>query len=144
MRRFAILNFLIRAPFMGMLAFLSMVSLSPGCSAPYFMVMAEGWSGWAAMVVTTLLCLSLIVDLLLEVVNLGWQPLRMIAKYRWFLFLIGSLCVVMPAFTFSRFSVMSIPTFFFYAMIVVWGMALASWDSYCKRGRNKELIVWLA
>lgn len=138
MRRFVAVTFLVRAPFMCMLAFLSMVSLSPGCSAPYFMVMAEGWSGYAAMGVTTLLCISLIVDLLLEVVHVNWKPLRLIARYRWFLFLIGSLCVVMPAFTFSKLSVMSIPTFFFYAMIVIWGMVLATVDAISKRG----LVLW--
>ncbi len=137
MRRFIATTFLIRAPFVCMLAFLSMVSMSPGCSAPYFMVMAEGWSGYAAMTITTLLCLSLMVDLLLEVVHVRSSLLKMISRYRYLLFLVGALCVVMPAFTFSRFSGMSIPTFFFYTVIICWGVVLATFDALSKR----ELLI---
>lgn len=128
MRRFLANTCLIRLPFIYLLAWLAMASVTPSCAAPYFMVAVAGWAGYIAVASSVMLVTSLMVDLMIDVLHFGNRALVMIHRYRFMLFLSGAMSFLIPIFTYSQVVELSWPTGMFYTGMIIWGVCLAIHD----------------
>lgn len=132
MRRFLANTCMIRLPFIVLLGWLALASITPSCSAPYFMVAVAGWSGYIAVVVAVTLVASLMVDLFVDVLHYGNTVLMLIHRFRFMLFIGGAMAFLLPIFTYSQSVELTWPTAIFYTWMIIWGVILACHDVHQK------------
>ena len=133
MRKFIRGSLLARLPYAGFLAWMSIAGFNSECSAPYFMIQVDGWTGKLAMGASVVLCLSLVADAVTNVFHVNPPVLKWTHRYRYVLFLAGALCFLIPPYSYTRMLTSNWGTIALYGLLFVWSIGLAIDDGMEKR-----------